>query len=358
MSRATAESASIAIRVQKKDAESVLKRAIAMGALDRDRKVLDRDGYVEIPLRSPLPGYDPFPQVAPRFYRRQPDLAEALGEELPGEAVRLLPRSWYILGGVIIVKIHPDLTPFQSQIGQALLSCYPRCHSVLRDFGIVGPLREPVREVIAGGRTETIHRENGVLFKLDAKRVMFSAGNLGERIRMAHLGRDEVVVDMFAGIGYFSLPMAVHSRPRRVFAIELNPVAYSYLCENIALNRVGEIVHPILGDCSEKAPEGIADRVVMGMVQFTDRYLRRGILALRSGGVLHYHQTVPSWRYPADAVRDVKEAAEALGLEACILGCTRVKKYSPGVVHAVVDARIWSDPCRKERMRRSTLADR
>lgn len=160
---------------------------------------------------------------------------------------------------------------------------------------------------------------------------------------MSLLGKGEYVVDMFAGIGYFSIPMAVHSRPDRVLAIELNPVAHDYLCQNIRLNRVQEIVEPVCGDCAKMTPKGEADRVVMGMVQVTDRYLQKGIEALRPGGFLHYHQTVPSGKFPAAAVKDVCEAASVLGRRAQILRCTRVKKYSPGMVHAVVDARIDSD---------------
>jgi len=80
-----------------------------------------------------------------------------------------------------------------------------------------------VRETIAGFKTETVHRENGVIFNLDARKVMFSAGNLKERMRMSLFGKDEFVVDMFAGIGYFTLQMAVHSRPRKIMAIEMNP---------------------------------------------------------------------------------------------------------------------------------------
>lgn len=340
MSRATSRNASLAVRAKRADAEATLKRVISFGLLDRSRKVREKGSYVEIPVREPLSGCEVIPQEEPEYYRRTLDLAEALQGELPPEAIPLLPRGWYILGDIIVVKIHPALAPFQTHIGQALLSFYPRCQTVLRDFGIEGQLREPKRETIAGIKTETVHRENGILFGLDARKVMFSAGNLKERMRMSLLGKDEFVVDMFAGIGYFTLPMAVHSRPRKIMAIELNPNAYHYLCQNIHLNHVERIVEPIFGDCAKETPQGVADRVVMGMVQVTDRYLQKAILALRPGGMLHYHQTVPSWKYPAAAAKDVIDAAAALGRNAEILQCIKVKKYSPGVVHAVVDASI------------------
>ena len=160
---------------------------------------------------------------------------------------------------------------------------------------------------------------------------------------MSLLGKGEYVVDMFAGIGYFTIPMAVHSRPRKVLAIELNPNAYHYLCQNIRENHVEDIVMPIQGDCAKETPVGLADRVIMGMVQVTDQYLDTGISALKPGGILHYHQTVPLWQYPEAAIRDVREAATGLGRRAEILSCRKVKKYSPGVVHAVIDARIDRD---------------
>ncbi len=344
MIKATSKSDNFAVQVEKRDAKAVIDDISARGLLDKTRKILIKGNNIEIPVKGYIKdsaiGYEIIIQDYPEFYRSMPDLVDILKGEIPSEKLSLLPRSWYILGDIIIVKIQPGLNGFEHKIGAALLNIYPRCKSVLRDFGIEGQFREPVREIIAGDASETVHKENGVLFKLDAMKIMFSQGNLRERIRMSRLGKGETVVDMFAGIGYFALPMAVHSQPSKVMAIELNPVAYRYLVENTGLNHVEDIVQPVLGDCVEKTPKGEADRVVMGMVQVTDRYLKTGIRALRPGGVLHYHQTIPSWKFPDAAIGDVSKVAKELGLNAEILGCTRVKKYSPGVVHAVVDARI------------------
>lgn len=344
MSRATGRpersNSYFAVVVSKADAQSVLSTAIDSGVLDKTRKVLCRDGMVEIPVVGQVPGHGPVLQESPVFYRRTLDLAEVLAGQVPVEKLQLLPSGWYIVGQTVVVKIHPALQAYKKLIGSALLKAYPRCCCVLADAGIEGQLREPQREVIAGSAGVTIHRENGVVFKLDPMRIMFSPGNLPERTRMSRLGLGERVVDMFAGIGYFSIPMAVHSRPIQVLAIELNPVAFGYLVENVRLNRVGSIVRPVLGDCAIQTPHGWADRVIMGMVGITDRYLPFGIRALVPGGVLHYHQTLPSWLYPDHLIAEVICAAEAQGRRAEILQCSRVKKYAPGVLHAVLDVRI------------------
>jgi tRNA wybutosine-synthesizing protein 2 len=343
LSRATPEKIRLAVIAKKKDADAALKRVVSLGAFDKSRKVIKRQSHVEIPVIRSVSGCELVMQEDPAFYKKKPDLFHALQGKIPEECIHLIPRGWFLLGEVIVVKIHPDLTAYEHHIGQALLDFYPRCCTVLADDGIFGPFREPVRRAIAGSRTQTVHKENGVIFDLDANLVMFSPGNLMERIRMSRFGKGEYVVDMFAGIGYFTLPMAVHSRPRKIMAIELNPNAYHYLCQNVRQNHVEEIVEPVLGDCANVTPEGVADRVVMGMVQVTDQYLQKGISALRPGGILHYHQTIATSMYPDAAIRDVTEAAAALGRKAEILNYVLVKKYSPGVVHAVIDARIDSD---------------
>jgi tRNA wybutosine-synthesizing protein 2 len=332
---------SLAVLVPRSEAQRTLHRARRLGLLDLSRKTVSREGYVEVPVTGPLPGLEVHLQEAPNFYDRNPELADRLADSIsPGER-ELLPKGWSILGKVIIVKIDPQIESLKARIGEALLEIYPRCSSVLLDRGVAGPFREPDREVIAGSaKTETVHREDGVVFKLDPAKVMFSAGNLQERMRMGRLGGGETVVDMFAGIGYFTLPMAVHSRPKKIIAIEINPIAYGYLAENVRLNGVDGIVVPVHGDCDLVTPRAVADRVVMGYVGTTDQYLDAAIAALRAGGVLHYHQTVPEKLYPRKLEEDLAGAGERAGRSVKIERSARVKKYSPGILHAVVDARI------------------
>ncbi len=216
---------------------------------------------------------------------------------------------------------------------------YPGFRTVLLDRGISGQMRQPEREIIAGEKTETIHRENGCQFKLDALRIMYSQGNLAERKRMSRLGKGEIVVDMFAGIGYFSIPMAVHSKPEKIIAIEINPVSSGYLKENIRLNRVENIVEPVEGDCSVVTQTKIADRVIMGYLD-AHQYIDRGIRALVPGGVLHFHEAVPE-AVEQRPVQRMVESAKKLGRTVEIIEARRIKKYSPGVWHVVVDARIF-----------------
>jgi len=268
-------------------------------------------------------------------------LRAALQGLLTPEELELLPSGFNRIGHVAIICLHPKLMHRGSDIARALLELKGVRTVALRDGAIHGRCREPKLRVIAGEPcTETLHRENGCSFKLDVAKVMFSPGNLYERARLPKLvKRGEVVVDLFAGVGQFSIPLAGHSSPRRVYAIELNPVAYGYLLENVRINRVGHVVKPMPGDCAAIAPRGVADRVVLGILHVTNRYIPLALEVLKpSGGVLHYHESVPSKLRFERPVKRIRDAAG--GREVEILDKRVVKRYAPGVDHIVVDAKI------------------
>ncbi|MDV0447103.1 hypothetical protein MsAg5_09770 [Methanosarcinaceae archaeon Ag5] len=278
---------------------------------------------------------------------------------LTPEEMAVLPANKQKIGDVVIVSVPPELAGKKTEIAELLLKMDSKTRLVLNDLGIEGQFRVPNREIIGrrtdsgsadlGTRaeteteieTETVHLENGCRFKLDVAQIMFSKGNLDEKRRISKLCAGETVVDMFAGIGYFSVPIAVHSRPEKVISIELNPVSYHYLCENCRLNRIEKIVEPILGDCGTVTPKGVADRVLMGYVGTTHLYLTAGISAVKKeGGIIHYHETVPEKLYPERPVQRILGAAAECGRIATILETRVIKKYSPGVLHVVVDAKI------------------
>jgi len=203
--------------------------------------------------------------------------------------------------------------------------------------------REPKVELIYGSKsTETIHKENGIRYKLDPQKVMFSSGNMNERIRMATISnKSETIVDLFAGIGYFTLPIAVYSKPKRVFACEKNPVAYDYLCQNIVLNNVTNIVEPLKGDNRNIAPKNVADRVIMGYLDDTHKFLPIAFDCLKDcKGIIHYHEKIPEEKFPDGPLKKIQKIADKYDRKAKILKHEHVKSYAPGISHYVLDIKI------------------
>jgi tRNA wybutosine-synthesizing protein 2 len=150
----------------------------------------------------------------------------------------------------------------------------------------------------------------------------------------------EIVADMFAGIGYFTLPMAFHSRPKKVMAYEVNPLAHKYLKINIKLNGVGKVVEPFLSDCLA-AEESIADRVVMGYVGTTHQYLQKAIRILDGKGIIHYHETCPEKLLPARPLGRLKNVAKKENKKIKILNMKRIKSFAPGIEHVVFDVKVY-----------------
>ena len=176
---------------------------------------------------------------------------------------------------------------------------------------------------------------------------MWAKGNNNERLRIAKLvTKGETVVDMFAGIGYFSIPIGVHSQAKQIYSIEINPNSYHFLKKNIELNRINEKANydrmiPILGDCANEAPKYSADRVLMGYVKTTHHFLRPAMECVKEGGIIHYHETVPDKLIEIRPYERVKEIAWECGeREVEVLNIQKIKRYAPGVEHIVLDARI------------------
>lgn len=243
--------------------------------------------------------------------------------------------KWKKIGNILILD---NKFTVQSDKQLKELSDKHKVKTVMKVDHIHGTKREPVIKLLYGEDTETINKENGCLFKLDLKKVMWSKGNNNERIRIAKLVEDnEIIIDMFAGIGYFSIPIGVHSNAKQVYSIEINPNSFHYLKENIKLNKINNII-PLLGDCMDITPEYSADRIIMGYVKTTHHYLKTAIDSLNKGGVIHYHETVPEKLMDTRPINRIKEVAGDRSVE--FLKLNKVKKYSPGVFHVVCDARI------------------
>jgi len=267
-------------------------------------------------------------------------LKEALPNLTPDE-VKLLPTGYQLVGDIAVLNLHPSLRQHFPIIGEVAKKELKAASVCARTGPVLGELRQPQVELIAGKKTETTHTENGVFYHLDLSKVMFSKGNVSERGRLAAVVRKgETVVDMFAGIGYFSLPIAKTGNPRMVYAIELNPIAMDFLKQNIRLNNLVGKITPILGD-SRKVPMGsVADRVIMGYLPETWRYLEAALSYLKpEGGTIHYHDVYPKeslWDEPTEML---EKHAFKYGLRLQRASNKKiVKQYSPGKCHIVIDA--------------------
>lgn len=266
-----------------------------------------------------------------------------LEKKVPEETLALIPSGFQRVGKIAILNLPEELHKHKRMIGNAVLKNFSHVKTVcMRTGSISGELREPRVKIIAGEKnTVTTHRENKCVYKIDVARLMFSKGNLLERGRLPNIVRKgETVVDMFAGIGYFSIPIAKLAKPARVFAIDKNPVAMGYLKENIRLNKVGDRMVPVFGDCRVVRFGDIGDRIIMGFLPKTYEFLPAAFEALKpEGGVIHYHDTFVKeelWEKPIQ-ILETSGFKHGYVLER-ITYKNIVKEYAPDIFHVVLDA--------------------
>ena len=253
------------------------------------------------------------------------------------------PGSWAVIGSVILVDV--SQSPRPGEVGEALLDMHGSADTVLAREGIHGEHREPASRVIAGeGDTATVHHEHGTEYALDLAEVMFSPGNKAERARMGTVvDEGERVLDMFAGIGYFTLPMA--RAGAHVTAVERNPTSFQYLMENVVRNDVQDRVETYRADNRDVIAGGLADgefafdRIVMGYYDAYE-YLDSALRVLAPGGRLHMHEATPGELVPDRPVERLREATAAAGRTLTDYEVHEIKGYSEGVEHVVVDAVI------------------
>jgi tRNA wybutosine-synthesizing protein 2 len=244
------------------------------------------------------------------------------------------------LGRVVVLRLPETLRPHFHAIGEAWCAELG-VETVLRRAGETsGELRIPHVERIAGDDARTEVVEYGIRYRLDAQQILFARGNRTERHRAGTVTRPgEVVADLFAGIGYFSLPAAVVGHARRVWAVEKNPVSYEFLTENVRLNHVADRVECRLGDNREvELPAHAVDRVFLGYLPSSVPWIPRALGLLRpEGGTLHVHLVVGHRDGRGEAEAEVWRATERADASVVKLSSRVVKAFGPGREHVVVD---------------------
>jgi tRNA (guanine37-N1)-methyltransferase len=221
-------------------------------------------------------------------------------------------NSFDVVGDIAIVRLTEKSREYAKKIAEAIMAVHKNIKTVLMQASAVhGDFRLRGLEYVAGERkTRTVHRESRCLFSVDVEKCYFSPRLFYERMRIARLAEDgETVVNMFAGVGCFSIVMAKHAKVQKVYSIDVNPEAVKQMRENIRVNKVYGRVVPIPGDAREVVEEKlrhVADRVLMPLPAKALEYLPHALLTLReNGGWVHYYDFVYAAK-TEDAVEKVR----------------------------------------------------
>jgi tRNA (guanine37-N1)-methyltransferase len=259
-------------------------------------------------------------------------------------------NSFDIVGDIAIIRLPRTSKVNARTAAEAIMSLHKNIKTVLLQASpVTGNLRLRRLTHVAGeNKTSTIHKEFGCLFAVDVAKCYFSPRLSHERMRVTGLVEpNETVVNMFAGVGCFSIMIAKHSRAAKVFSIDLNPVAIQFTKRNIMLNRVYNKVIPLLGDSKKiinSQLQGVADRVLMPLPEKALEYLPSAVSALKKpGGWIHYYgfDHAAKTESPCEKVKlKVAKALDALGVNFELPFIRVVRRTGPNWFQLVADVHI------------------
>ena len=273
-----------------------------------------------------------------------------LTNKLKPRELKLLYKSYDIVGDIAIIRVPEPLKQRSKIIAEAVMQTHKGVRTVWRQ---ASPVSDNFRlrglEFILGERkTETLHKEHGCIFKVDLEKCYFSPRLSYERMRIARqVQPGEVILNMFAGVGCYSIVIAKHSKPEKNFSIDINPVAIQYMQENIKLNKVEEKVIPVQEDAKkviEERLENVADRVLMPLPERAYEYLDYALLTLKpTGGWIHYYdfEHAKKGENPIKKIESkVSEKLQMLGVNFEVAFGRIVRTTGPNWYQVVLDIQV------------------
>jgi tRNA (guanine37-N1)-methyltransferase len=279
-------------------------------------------------------------------------LRDKLSTALPLEELCKVYNSFDVIGDIAIIKI--NALQNAEAIAKQIMASQKNIKTVLTpSTRITGDFRVRELKYLAGeNKTVTCHKESGCTFKVDVEKCYFSPRLSFEHSRIAKLVESgEIVVNMFAGVGCFSIAIAKTAGQTKVYSIDVNPVAIQYIVENVRINEVEETVFPMLGDAKDiinSRLQGVADRVLMPLPEKALEYLPYALSALKpTGGWIHYYdfQHSSGKENPTEKTKiKVAEKLECLGVTYVFANSRVMRPTGPNWYQTVVDIKVDAVP--------------
>ena len=279
---------------------------------------------------------------------------EKLSGTLDPEELAKVYTSFDIVGDIAIMKTPNNDNVNAKTVAIQIMAINQSVKTVLLQTSpILGNFRIRKLSLLMGeNKTNTMYKEGGCVFAVDVEKCYFSPRLLYERSRITRLvSPGETIINMFAGVGCFSIIIAKKVCQTKVLSIDINPVAVQYMTENIRINRVFGKVFPLLGDSKEiiqSAMNGMADRVLMPLPEKALEYLPYALSALKKeGGWIHYYdfQHAIGTENPVEKTKvKVAEKLDSLGATYSFAFSRVVRSTGPNWYQTVLDIHVTSMP--------------
>ncbi|VFJ15097.1 class I SAM-dependent methyltransferase [Candidatus Nitrosocosmicus franklandus] len=269
---------------------------------------------------------------------------------LPDDELKLLYSSYDIIGDIAIIKIPEALMNYKNIIGKTLLKNIKNINTVLMQSNPVsGEYRLRDVDYIAGDEKYlTLYKEFGCKFLVNVATSYFSPRLSTERLRISVLVKpNELVLNMFAGVGTFSIVMA-KKKPLKVINIDSNLDAHILDQINSKINGVQRHIISLHGDARNILQKGNYlnnfDRILLPLPEKAYEFLDVALSCLKqSGGIIHFFSHVKSDAKKKVVFESEKHIARLFSERTCdyqILHTQIVRDVAPRIYQTVTDIQI------------------
>ena len=218
-------------------------------------------------------------------------LREQLSGTVPDSILYHLSNRFDVIGDIAVLHLRQELWDYRHAIASAIISSRRTIKTVInKTTKLTGENRTAHYEILAGTKTETLHREFGFSYRLDVRTVFFNPRLATERKRVTdQVQSDETVLIPFCGAGPFVVPAA--ARGADVVAVEQNPEACRWFMENCTLNCISDRITLVEGDVFDTTliPNITFDRAIIPTPYGMDTILDVIVPLVRKGGVIHFY---------------------------------------------------------------------
>ncbi|HID27259.1 MAG TPA: class I SAM-dependent methyltransferase family protein [Methanosarcinales archaeon] len=335
---------SLCIKVAKNKGEQTRKKLHSLKVLDTKLKIHSDAQYLYLPIQRQLELHsDATLNQLDNITLTTHDFIELKKQKTLIDLLGFAP-NYEIIGDIAVMPVDLENAErqFLAKIAETILKVHKNIKVVLQKKNPVsGEFRIREFKVLAGeNRTYTIHKEHGCRYALDLAKVYFNPRLSTERMRIAQqINNKDTVVDMFAGVGPFSILIA-KKKNAKVIAIDKNPIAIKYLKENINLNHINMTKIKVLeGDAKEIAHKykGVANHVIMNLPHKANVFLKEAMLLLAPHGVIHYYDMRPDTDLFEGAIKIIQKVACKVHCTINILNKRIVRTYAPHVYNICIE---------------------
>ena len=218
-------------------------------------------------------------------------LREQLSGTVPDSILCHLSNRFDVIGDIAVLHLPHELWDYRHAIASAIISSRRTIKTVInKTTKLTGENRTAHYEILAGTKTETLHREFGFSYRLDVRTVFFNPRLATERKRVTdQVQPRETVLIPFCGAGPFVVPAA--ARGADIVAIEQNSDACRWFIENCDLNGVADRITLIYGNAFDTSllPRRKYDRVIIPTPYGMDRCLEMFVPFVRKEGMIHFY---------------------------------------------------------------------